>query len=128
MYIRRYVITLVVAFALLAPSLVRADSEAMPRAYVTSDYFGRHYFKMIPGDEAYNYDTKGSGELYRVNAKGPDEKLWTTEGWYAFEVYLSVDGIYLVRMGNWPRGHKPSKGQLAIAFYKKANLLKVMIL
>ena len=35
----------------------------------------------------------------------------------------SASGRYLVRMGNWPRGNKPSNDDLAVAFYDKGQLL-----
>lgn len=50
--------------------------------------------------------------------------LWTTTDWYAFKVYLSADGQYLVRLGNLPRGRRPAADHLAVAFYKNGQLLK----
>lgn len=109
---------------LILPSVGISDEEALPYAYVKTDYWGKYYFKMMPDDKSFDYDNKGSGALYKVNAEGPDKVLWITNGWYAFEVYVSSDGIYLVRLGNWPRGYEPSKNQLAIAFYNNGNLIK----
>lgn len=108
----------------MLPSVCMSDEEALPYAYVQNSYWGKYYFKMLPGDKSFDYDNKGSGALYKVNAEGPDKLLWTTNRWYAFQVYISSDGMYLVRLGNWPRGHEPSKSHLAIAFYKKGKLIK----
>ena len=99
-----------------------ADSEAPPYPYVTTAEYSRYYFKMIPSDQ---YDReKGSGICYEATVDNKDKVLWKSNGWYSFEVYLSNDGMYLVRMGNWPRGHELSAQHLAIAFYKEGKLLK----
>jgi hypothetical protein len=50
--------------------------------------------------------------------------MWRTSGWYSYQTYISRDGKYLVRLGNWPRGEGPSEKHLGIAFYKKGKLLK----
>lgn len=83
---------------------------------------GRYYFKMIPHTP---YDRKkGSGILYAVRSKGADKILWRVKGWYASRVYISYNGLYLVRLGNWQRGHAPSHKHIGIAFYKKGKLMR----
>ncbi|GJM21443.1 MAG: hypothetical protein DHS20C15_13580 [Planctomycetota bacterium] len=64
----------------------------------------------------------GRGHAYRY-VKGRKQVLWRVEGWYAFRVLLSDDGRYLVRLGNWPRGQRPSESHLAVAFYDNGELL-----
>ncbi|OGW83391.1 MAG: hypothetical protein A3C47_03410 [Omnitrophica bacterium RIFCSPHIGHO2_02_FULL_51_18] len=109
-------------FSIFISSLSWADSEAPLFPYVTTAEYGHFYFKMVPDP---SYDTnKGSGTCFEVTEGEADKILWQTTGWYSYQVYLSQDAEYLVRMGNWPRGHEVSAGHLAVAFYKKGNLLK----
>lgn len=114
----------IIFILLMLPSVCMSDEEALPYAYVKTDYWGKYYFKMLPGEKRFDYDNYGSGALYEVSADGSNKLLWTTRGWYAFQVYISPDGMYLVRLGNWPRAYKPSKDHLAIAFYKNGKLIK----
>ena len=115
---------LVIVLLILAISPVQGDEELAPYTYVTAAPGGRYYFKMYT-IQGRDYDRNiGRGELYAVRNPGPDKILWRTSGWYAFQVFLSFDGAYLVRLGNWPRGHKPSHKHLGVAFYKNGKLLK----
>ncbi len=100
------------------------DEEVTPYPYVTSSEFGYVYFKMIPDTTEDLFKHKGFGRAYRTSIHQQDEYLWNTEGWYAFNTFISSQGEYLIRIGNWPRGHKPKAEDLAIAFYKHGKLLK----
>ncbi len=100
------------------------DSPAMPLPYVvSSEHFGTFMFRMTPKD----YATEGSepyGQAFRVGrTAAEDELLWEVRGWYAFSTFLSMDGRYLVRLGNWPSGHEPEEADLAVAFYEDGRLL-----
>lgn len=109
---------------LLSPGSLWADSEAMPGAYVEASVGGKYYFKMIPDEKNPFNRENGHGILFKVNPKGPDEVVWETDGWYAFNVHIHFKGEYLVRMGDWPRGHQPADEDLGIAFYNKGKLIK----
>ncbi|MCZ6598718.1 MAG: hypothetical protein O7B99_13855 [Planctomycetota bacterium] len=99
------------------------DSEVAPYPFVAATQHGRAYFKMLP-DPKGKYDRdKGSGTVYEVKAVGPDEALWSVEGWYAYDVFLANDGEHVIRMGNWPQGQEPEQADLAVAFYRKDRLL-----
>jgi hypothetical protein len=92
-----------------------ADLVAPPMPYVVSSADGSHYFKMVP-DKKDRWDTtKAKGTVYEVRA-GKDKALYKVTGWYSYQVFLSNDGKYLIRMGNWPAG-MPKAADLAIAFY-----------
>ena len=53
---------------------------------------------------------------------GSLKELYRTEGWYAFEVFLSrPNGKYLVRLGDWHR-RAPAKDHLAVAFYRDGKV------
>ena len=99
-----------------------ADSPAMPTPKVTTSNSGAYYFKMIPTryryeNSKYIEESKAFGKAYRLNDSGEGEELWSVSGWYAFRVFISDDGEYLVRMGNWAVGYEPDKDDLAVAFY-----------
>lgn len=89
----------------------------MPYSLVTVASNGRFSFRMSPDPGDPSERDKGFGYAYAHGSLNESELLWTTEGWYAFSVFLSRDGETLVRMGNWPRGSAPSPENLAVAFY-----------
>ena len=121
---KRILTALILIFVWIVPFTVFADSEAPPFPYVAISNWGRCYFKMSP-DSNDEYDReKGVGFAYKAKTGQFDELLWTTNGWYAYEVFLTSDGEFLVRMGNWPRGYEPSDDHLAVAFYKRGLLMK----
>lgn len=107
----------VIALTLCLSSPAQADEERTPTAHVTAADYGRYFFAMIPDPSGQFDHAKGSGICYEVRQDGSFVERWRTAGWYAFSVYLSFNGRHLVRIGNWPRGHAPSKDHLAIAFY-----------
>ena len=106
-------------------TLVKGDEERAPYPYVITDIWGSFYFKMIPAKNGYYEREKGIGVAYAVKSGESDKEIWRVDGWYSFETFLSHDGIYLVRLGNWPRGHKPDKNHVGVAFYKSGKLLKM---
>lgn len=91
-----------------------ADREAPPFPYIVQAEMGQFYFRMVPG----------KGYAYKLTNGKKDELLWKTEGWYSMRVFLASDGIHLVRLGDWPRGQRPTEKHLAVAFYKNGTLLK----
>jgi hypothetical protein len=99
-----------------------ADMPAPQIPYVTAAPGGEAYFKMIPSPDGKWGD--GFGIAYRLREDGTDVELWRTKGWYSHEVFLSVDGEYLVVMGPWNRGHSPNPEDLAVAFYRRGTLLR----
>ncbi len=125
----RFFLLLVIA---IISSASRADSEIMPRPYIVtqSGLFESYYFKMIPqvfhfeGDEIV-IDSEAWGKAYRLNIDGTETELWSVSGWYSNKVYLTGENAKnLVRLGNWARGQKPKKEDLAVAFYEQGNLLR----
>ncbi len=113
------VVTLALVFG-CAPPL---DIETQPHAYVvTGGDYGQVYFKMVPGSR--RAGTVSKGRAYRVSAGEQDELLWSVSGWYAHTTFISRDGRYLVRLGNWPVGSEPEADDLAVAFYDNGVLLE----
>lgn len=107
-----------------------ADSPADPRPQVTPSNSGSCFFSILPphykdvGGPMLKVTRQPFGAAYELRDDGTLTKLWSVKGWYAFRVFLSDDGRYLVRMGDWPMGDKPSKDDLAVAFYDRGKLLK----
>lgn len=92
-----------------------ADLVAPPKPYVISSPDGSHYFKMVPYKKDVWNKTKATGALYEVRS-GNDKVIYRVSGWYSYQVFISNDGKYLIRMGDWPSG-MPNAADLAIAFY-----------
>ena len=74
---------------------------------------------MAPSQTSFYSDVwnraKAKGTLYEVRS-GKDKVIYTVSGWYSYRVFISNDGKYLIRMGDWPSG-TPKAEDLAIAFY-----------
>ena len=108
-----------IVFLLTSARFVCADSEAGNRVYVKSSEHGSLYAKSVPDDM---HGSVGQTLIYRVDNN--DDVLVYTFDWYSPEIYLLSNGMSLVRLGSWPRGHESNKEDLAIAFYKDGKLLK----
>lgn len=100
---------------------VVADEEIAPYPYVVAAGGGRYYLKLVPQRGTRDV---GNGAVYSVSRSGPDQVVYRTTGWFAFQTFLSYNGEQIVRIGNWPRGHRPSSAHLAIAFYTRGKLVK----
>jgi hypothetical protein len=114
---------------LLIPGAVLADSPAEPTPQITTSRSKTFFFTMAPpkykdvGETYWKLIREPFGAAFELREDGTFRELWTVKGWYAFEVFLSDDGRYLVRMGDWPTGERPSKDHLAVAFYDRGKLL-----
>jgi len=121
--------TFLLLFSLLHFNSVFSDSPAIPRPLVITSFYGQHYFKMIPAK--YNYKNSertikkpAFGIAYSIDDEGVDKELWRVKGWYSFQTFLSKNGQFLVRMGNWAEGCGTTEEDLGIAFYSNGNLIK----
>ena len=92
-----------------------------PKPIVSSSPNGEHYFTMLP---KHKYSKEAYGISYKLQIGGASKVLWSVRGWYAYKVYLSNNGEYLVRMGNPPSLIGPIPLHLAVAFYKNGVELK----
>jgi hypothetical protein len=98
-----------------------ADSEAPPTPKVFASPSNSFYFKLIPSPD---FDEgKSQGFLYRVT-DGEDELLYRSDGWFSFDVLISVDGSYLARRGPWPRYDSPPETTPAVVFYVDGALVR----
>lgn len=119
----------VVVVSLLLSQSSRADEERVPYSFTVASQSGQYYFKMLPAkrewqENKYVITREAFGVAYTIDEDGNFKELWRTSGWYSFELFLSEDGQYLVRMGPWNGGHEPKKEDIAVAFYKNGKLLK----
>ena len=123
-------IAMVIAFmAGLLALTVDADSPAPERPRATTSQSGRIVFTMIPAKWDFRDGKRVQacdpfGICYSLTDEGKLVEKWKVSGWYSFEVFLSEDGRYLIRMGPWNRGRKPKADDLAVAFYQDGKLLK----
>jgi hypothetical protein len=119
---RKLVMTVLLLAIIAVP--IRGDEAEPAYPYVVTSRDGSHYFKMLPGAKnLFDWDTHGTGIAYEITETGKEKELWRVSGWYAFSTFISNDGEYLVRIGNWSPG-EPSTHQLAIAFYSNGKLIK----
>jgi hypothetical protein len=103
-----------------------ADQERTPRPRVFAATEGHVAFAMLPPERDAKtglFKPGGRGIAYALQKDGSLKELYRTEGWYAFEVFLSPDGKYLVRLGEWHR-RAPAKDHLGVAFYRDGKLIK----
>lgn len=107
----------------------KADVPARPQPIVIASENGAYFFKMIPA----KWSRKGRnialtedayGIAYKVEMDGSFSEIWKVTGWYSNFLFLSNDGLHLVRIDAGPFGSKPEKKDTAISFYFKGELLK----
>lgn len=114
---RRIVFTALFTLSFLAV----ADQERHPVPLVFSSPSQEYYFKLIPGPGPNFLERDARGALYRVE-KNEDTLLYTTTGWYSFEIIVSAGGDSLARRGPAPSNHIPASQTLAVAFYSRGAL------
>lgn len=117
-----------------------ADSPAPPRSYKEVAPGGKYVFVMIaPGTveddvRRWNEETAaGIREIRRVYTRsgmyrndGSAEPLWTVD-WYAHGVYVTPDGVHLIRPGPWAwlqRDRMPALDVEALSFFANGRLLR----
>lgn len=102
-----------------------ADSPAPPKPLFFSSTGGEALFTMLPATyEGERLVRKAFGVAYSLLPDGKQKELYRTSGWYSFEVFISNDGRYLVQLGPWNVGDRPSGKDLAIAFYKDGQKMR----
>lgn len=109
----------------------RADTPAPPYQYVAvSQHIGWVYFLMVPRqlsgqsprDRFLNPD--GFGVAYQLLPDGTSKELWRTDGWYSYEVFLSINGEDLVAMGPWNELPGPKSDDVALSFFHRGKLVR----
>jgi len=114
---------------LLTASAVYADTEVEPYPWAVASSSGQYLFKMVPAKwhfdkkEKFVVDRDSYGVAYSLDENGKFVEMWRVKGWFAWRVFLSEDGRYLVRMGPWANDQE-NHTDLAVAFYDKGKLLK----
>lgn len=127
-----------VAFAAASPAL--ADTPAPPRSYKEVVPGGKYVFVMIAAGTVeeevrpWNEETAaGIREVRRLYERsgmyrndGSADPLWTVD-WYAHGVYLTRDGVHLIRPGPWAWLNKDRKPDLdvdAVTFFANGRPLR----
>src|SRR5690349_13591614 len=94
------------AAALLAVP-VAFDRERLPAPHVVASEMGGVFLRFdLPANEPSN-ESRCNVTALKAGFDGKDEVLWTSEGWYANQCWLTGDGRYVARMGPWARGAGP---------------------
>jgi hypothetical protein len=110
------------------PRPALADDEASNFSHVVAGPYGRCYAKSVPKhtyDPADEPRQQGRTMVYRVG--NAEDVLVQTFNWFSQILFLHCgpeDGIVVVRVGPWHRGHEPHTDHLAIAFYQGGTLSK----
>jgi hypothetical protein len=108
--------------------LALADQEASNVAHVTAGPYGRCYAKSVP-EHVYDPENaprqSGRTDVYRVEPE--DDVLLARFPWFSQKLFLRCgpgSEFWLVRVGPWHRGERAQHDHLAVAFYKKGQLLQ----
>lgn len=118
------------AFALLLPAgIARADDVGPSVTLVGLSDSGKFLFLMMPPSEEFYADfhlnsRQSVGVCYKVSGDGTLEEFWRMKGAYSSQVFLWDDGEHLACIGPWNIGTRPRPTDLAVAFYKRGNLLR----
>jgi hypothetical protein len=99
---------------MLTPLLTFADTEAMPRSYVSPSANNKFLFVMIASIEiqqdGLDYGDEGKKEAQRIRAKYPSSGMYLNDGstnplwtvdWYSNSVMVASDGNHIIRLGPW---------------------------
>lgn len=109
-------------------SIVQADSEAEPYAYVTSAGRGKYFASVVPPfvkEPDWNVVLrKPYIAINECQNDGSFKELWRIKDFYSFRVFLSWDAKFLVVIGPWNVGDKPSKEDIALSFYKEGKWMR----
>ena len=124
---------LLTGFGLEASAFSVGDGVTKDYSFATED--GKYLFVMLVPDQEESVAAEDREldpkmrEIYERSGlylnDGSTSPLWTVD-WYAAEVYVSSDGLHLVRVGLWPTYESDKDfekngralGQLALAFYQ----------
>ena len=121
------VLLIVSAVSAVANTAV-ADTEASNVAHVVAGPYGRCYAKSVPDhirDPEGAPRQQGRTKVFQVG--DPEDVLVTLYNWFSQVLFVKCglgDGVTVVRVGAWHRGHNARADHLAIAFYNGGKLLK----
>jgi len=103
-------LALVILLFGIALFTARADSPATPFAFVTSAPEGLFFLSMVPPlskePDWHIILRKPYAALFEPQDDGSFKELWRIESFYAFQVFLTWDGRYMVALGPWNMGDK----------------------
>jgi hypothetical protein len=113
-----------------AVATVRADRDTtpiIPRAIASSN--GAHFLLVTPVSERRD---SWIWTVYAMGKTGAFKEVWSRDGTYAREIFLSDDGRYVVCVESWPTGHSPGSDTVIAIFdegrlvrgYRPADLLR----
>ena len=108
------------------PTVLLADSEALPRSWMKQTKDGQHIFVMLGAhgmrqaelDGEWDTDVPAEYRHSGLYVLGDSSPVYTID-WYALSADVSYDGRYLIRRGPWAS----KKTDLAVAFYDRGQLL-----
>jgi hypothetical protein len=115
----------------LTSSPADESSPFLAGAYVvTSRQQQRYFFTMLPGSSSKN----PSGICYKIDDDGKSFPIWKVQGWYSPSLFLTSDGIGLIRQmqievkGPLDHPAKPNGDAVFLQFYRNGKLVKEVYL
>jgi len=109
-------------------SVAWADLPLPPYAYVAVNADGKYFASVVPplakGPDWHVILRKPYIALHQCQEDGSFKELWRIGNVYSFGVYLTVDAEFLIVMGSWNEGDRPSKEDVALSFYRDGKLIR----
>lgn len=105
-----------------------ADEPPSQKSWIKASEGGTAIFKMIATDWDYSESEhkeirKPHGIAYTMDEEGNLNKQWESNGWYAYEGFISDDGRYFVSLDPHTTD-QANHTDIAIVFYDRGTLLK----
>lgn len=109
-------------------SVAWADVPISPYAYVAASEDGKCFASVVPSlaDES-DWRVilrKPYIAINKCQNDGSFKEVWRIEGFYSFRVFLTRDARFLVAIGPWNWGSKPSKDDVALSIYREGKLMQ----
>jgi len=124
--LRQALVAVTLGLTIAGPVL--ADDEASNVSHVVAGPYGRCYAKSVPRhvyDPGDGSRQQGTTSIYRVD--DGEDVLVHVYDWFSQRLFVRCrpgDGIIVVRIGPWQRGHDPRADHLAVAFYRRGVLVR----
>lgn len=104
-------------------ALLGAETPPPPHAWATTSRQGHVVFKMVPASQEAATRRPHRASASTMGWDGGFTEIWSAEGWYGHEGFLSDNGRYFVRIGPGA-GDAPGEADALITFYDRGRLLR----
>ena len=117
--IMKIFVVFIAFLTLLATARADRDTARIgPRAIASSD--GSHFLLVKPVSERLG---SWIWTVYAMGKDGAFKELWSRDGRYARDMFLSDDGRYVACIESWPEGRSPNS-DVVIAVFEEGRFMK----